>query len=70
MAQAAGGATPGLEDIVVTATKRETNLQKIPIAISMVGERERAHRGRDRYPPKGNPFRRAAKAPRQWRYTL
>jgi iron complex outermembrane receptor protein len=27
----------GLEDIVVTATKRETNLQKTPIAISVIG---------------------------------
>jgi len=29
---------PGLSDIVVTATKRETNLQKTPIAISVVND--------------------------------
>jgi iron complex outermembrane receptor protein len=28
---------PGLEDVVVTATKRATNLQKTPIAISVLG---------------------------------
>lgn len=36
----AAGATPetsGLTDIVVTATKRETNLQKTPISISVMG---------------------------------
>ncbi|WP_407804303.1 TonB-dependent receptor plug domain-containing protein, partial [Staphylococcus aureus] len=29
-------ANGGLQDVVVTATKRETNLQKTPIAISVV----------------------------------
>ena len=29
---------PGLNDVVVTATKRETNLQKTPIAINVVNE--------------------------------
>lgn len=33
----AGGDNGGLTDIVVTATKRETNLQKTPIAISVLG---------------------------------
>lgn len=32
----ASGDAPGLDEIVVTATKRETNLQKTPIAISVV----------------------------------
>ena len=37
-AEAAGEApTDGLTDIVVTATKRETNLQKTPISISVMG---------------------------------
>jgi len=36
-AAASGGDTSGLTDIVVTATKRETNLQKTPIAISVLG---------------------------------
>jgi iron complex outermembrane receptor protein len=36
-AESAGDASPGgLDDIVVTATKRETNLQTTPIAISVV----------------------------------
>ena len=35
---AAEAESPALEDIVVTATKRETNLQKTPIAISVVDE--------------------------------
>ncbi len=30
------GASPGVQDIIVTATKRETSLQKTPIAISVV----------------------------------
>jgi len=34
---APGGEDVGLTDIVVTATKRETNLQKTPIAISVFG---------------------------------
>jgi len=37
----AGGASDpdqGIEEIVVTATKRETNLQRTPIAISVIGE--------------------------------
>ncbi|HET9642221.1 MAG TPA: TonB-dependent receptor plug domain-containing protein, partial [Burkholderiaceae bacterium] len=36
-ATASGGDNSGLTDIVVTATKRETNLQKTPIAISVIG---------------------------------
>lgn len=36
-AAAAGQDTGGLTEIVVTATKRETNLQKTPIAISVLG---------------------------------
>ena len=36
-AAAPAGETAGLTDIVVTATKRETNLQKTPIAISVMG---------------------------------
>ncbi|MDB5723556.1 MAG: TonB-dependent receptor, partial [Novosphingobium sp.] len=45
-AEAAAEAAPGdvdssgLTDIVVTATKRETNLQKTPIAISVLGSEE------------------------------
>ncbi|MEJ2410015.1 MAG: TonB-dependent receptor [Novosphingobium sp.] len=35
-ASGAADAGPGLNEIVVTATKRETNLQKTPIAISVV----------------------------------
>jgi len=35
-AAATGGASEGLGEIVVTATKRETNLQQTPIAISVV----------------------------------
>jgi iron complex outermembrane recepter protein len=31
-------AAAGLSDVVVTATKRETNLQKTPIAISVIGD--------------------------------
>jgi iron complex outermembrane receptor protein len=31
-------AAAGLDDVVVTATKRETNLQKTPIAISVIGD--------------------------------
>lgn len=34
---AATGESSGLTDIVVTATKRETNLQKTPISISVIG---------------------------------
>jgi iron complex outermembrane recepter protein len=34
---AAGGDNSGLTEIVVTATKRETNLQKTPISISVIG---------------------------------
>jgi len=34
---ATGGSAAGLTEIVVTATKRETNLQKTPIAISVIG---------------------------------
>ena len=33
---AADGDASGLEDVVVTATKRETNLQRTPIAINVV----------------------------------
>ncbi|MEO5586065.1 MAG: TonB-dependent receptor plug domain-containing protein, partial [Novosphingobium sp.] len=33
----AGSDSSGLTDIVVTATKRETNLQKTPIAIAVLG---------------------------------
>ncbi|MBV1692592.1 TonB-dependent receptor [Novosphingobium sp. G106] len=36
-ADAAAADASGLNDIVVTATKRETNLQKTPIAINVVG---------------------------------
>lgn len=36
-ASAAEGETAGLTEIVVTATKRETSLQKTPIAISVIG---------------------------------
>lgn len=36
-AAADAAADQGLEDIVVTATRRETNLQKTPIAISVLG---------------------------------
>ena len=36
-AAADADAGPGLEEIVVTATKRETNLQKTPISISVLG---------------------------------
>jgi iron complex outermembrane receptor protein len=32
--------TTGLQDIVVTATKRETNLQKTPISISVLGSEQ------------------------------
>jgi iron complex outermembrane receptor protein len=35
--QAAAPADTGLDAVIVTATKRETNLQKTPIAISVVG---------------------------------
>ena len=41
---AADAATGGLEEIVVTATKRETNLQRTPIAISVVGQQMIADR--------------------------
>ena len=37
VAPAAEGQTDGLTDIVVTATKRETNLQRTPISISVMG---------------------------------
>ena len=37
---AEAGDTSGLTDIVVTATKRETNLQKTPISISVMGSEE------------------------------
>ncbi len=37
-ANATGVAVAGLSDVVVTATKRETNLQKTPIAISVIGD--------------------------------
>ena len=36
----AGGDTTGLTEIVVTATKRETNLQETPIAIAVMGNEE------------------------------
>ena len=36
--EAAAADSPGLTDIVVTATRRETNLQKTPIAISVVND--------------------------------
>ena len=39
-AAAPAGETAGLTDIVVTATKRETNLQKTPIAISVMGNED------------------------------
>lgn len=35
--EADGGSSGGLTEIVVTATKRETNLQKTPISISVLG---------------------------------
>ncbi|HWU02005.1 MAG TPA: TonB-dependent receptor, partial [Novosphingobium sp.] len=37
-ADTAAAETPVLEDIVVTATKRETNLQQTPISISVMGQ--------------------------------
>ncbi|MBC2666591.1 TonB-dependent receptor [Novosphingobium flavum] len=37
---AAAAETSGLTDIVVTATKRETNLQKTPISISVMGSED------------------------------
>ena len=36
----AGNNDTGLVDIVVTATKRETNLQETPIAVSVLGDEE------------------------------
>lgn len=39
-AEAPQGDDPGLVDIVVTATKRETNLQDTPIAISVLGDEQ------------------------------
>lgn len=39
-AAAEGGTSDGLTEIVVTATKRETNLQKTPIAISVLGSED------------------------------
>lgn len=39
-AEAGGETEPGLVDIVVTATKRETNLQETPIAIAVMGADE------------------------------
>lgn len=39
-AAADGELEPGLVDIIVTATKRETNLQETPIAISVIGEED------------------------------
>ena len=39
-AAAAGQDTGGLTEIVVTATKRETNLQKTPIAIAVMGDED------------------------------
>jgi iron complex outermembrane recepter protein len=38
------GSADGLQDIVVTAEKRETNLQRTPIAISVLGTQDLANR--------------------------
>ncbi len=43
-AAAPAAASAGLSEIIVTATKRETNLQKTPIAISVIGSEAMADR--------------------------
>ncbi|MCW4455240.1 TonB-dependent receptor [Flavobacterium sp. MXW15] len=44
-AQAKGDAVTTLREVIVTATKRETNLMKTPIAITVVGQEELDQRG-------------------------